>query len=446
MQKKLSKEEFFAALKRGHGRAFLHVQNFGLAGVADLVLEACLKNAVYDRQCESSRAAWLYSLFADTTEYPRFASAILSAPQEETAEGDTEHFCEMTAQMAINGDGIAAMALRDCVLGQPLTHVDDQYGCRALVLLDGVDAIVELARRFGKLLTDDSDDAWSFLNDFTDGTGLHPSAETTLRKLSETDDAIKAFWSNEKAWALREQRNTPQTKEQGMQEVRERTRRELPLEKILDDAQARVGQYPSRYMRFGRYATEDELRAVLLRLRNESDEEVCLRLLWVFGRASLPDLHPRVWQLAESKNDNVRDAAVTALAQCTDPRVGDFGRAMLRSALSTTTAAEGLEALVKNFQPDDQALIMAVLSHIAPSDEEAHNMGFSISNICRENASSNLSDLLIWDYENNPCTLCRSYTVTRMLGIGALSPRLISECLHDANEEIRQLAQETASR
>ena len=73
-------------------------------------------------------------------------------------------------------------------------------------------------------------------------------------------------------------------------------------------------------------------------------------------------------------------------------------------------------------------------------------MGFSISNICRENASSNLSDLLIWDYENNPCTLCRSYTVTRMLGIGALSPRLISECLHDANEEIRQLAQEAASR
>jgi hypothetical protein len=121
-------------------------------------------------------------------------------------------------------------------------------------------------------------------------------------------------------------------------------------------------------MRFGRYATEDELKAVSLRLRNESDEEVCVRLLWVFRRASLPDLDPRVWQLAESKNDDVRDAAVTALAQCTDPRVGDFGRAMLRSAPSPTTAAAGLEALVKHFQPDDQALIMAVLSHIIPSD------------------------------------------------------------------------------
>ena len=97
MQRKLSKEEFFTALKRGHGRAFLHVQNFGLAGVADLVLEACLKNPVYDRQCESSRAAWLYSLFAGTKEYPRLASVILSALQEETAEGDMEHLCEMTA-------------------------------------------------------------------------------------------------------------------------------------------------------------------------------------------------------------------------------------------------------------------------------------------------------------------------------------------------------------
>jgi hypothetical protein len=229
--------------------------------------------------------------------------------------------------------------------------VDDQYGCRALVLLDGVDAGVELARRFGKLSIDNSDEAWSFLNYFTDGTSLRPSAETTLRQLSETDDAIKAFWSNEQAWALREQRDTPRTKEQGMQEVHERTRRELPLEKILDDAQARVGQYPSRYMRFGRYATEDELKAVLLRLRNESNEEVCVRLMWVFRRASLPDLDPRAWQLAESKNDDVRDAAVTALAQCTDPRVGDFGRATLRSALSTTAAAEGLEALVKIFSP-----------------------------------------------------------------------------------------------
>ena len=97
MQRKLSKEEFFTALKRGHGRAFLHAKNFGLAGVADLVLEACLKNPVYDRQCESSRAAWLYSLFAGTKEYPRLASAILSALQEETAEGDMEHLCEKTA-------------------------------------------------------------------------------------------------------------------------------------------------------------------------------------------------------------------------------------------------------------------------------------------------------------------------------------------------------------
>ena len=38
-----------------------------------------------------------YSLFAGTKEYPRLASVILSALQEETAEGDMEHLCEMTA-------------------------------------------------------------------------------------------------------------------------------------------------------------------------------------------------------------------------------------------------------------------------------------------------------------------------------------------------------------
>ncbi len=57
--RRLSREEFEAALQRGHGRAFLHVRAYGLQNVADLLLDACLHDKAYDPQCEDSRAKWL---------------------------------------------------------------------------------------------------------------------------------------------------------------------------------------------------------------------------------------------------------------------------------------------------------------------------------------------------------------------------------------------------
>jgi len=50
---KLEKEEFASAVRKGLGRALMHVVNFGLDGIDDLVLDACLHNYCYDTQIES---------------------------------------------------------------------------------------------------------------------------------------------------------------------------------------------------------------------------------------------------------------------------------------------------------------------------------------------------------------------------------------------------------
>jgi hypothetical protein len=445
MQKKLSKEEFSAALKRGHGRAFLHVQNFGLADVADLVLEACLKNPVYDRQCESSRALWLFSMFKGSEEYPMFASAILSALQQETECSDIEHLCELTAHLAMHGDEIAANALRCRVLDQSFALEADQFGCNALVLLDGVDAVVELARRFGRSLLESSEEKFPFPYNLAGESDLRPKAEAELEKLAEFDEAIRAFWNSEQSWAREVPTYKMPASDEERRERRESARRELPLEKILADAAVGVGHNSFKYARFGRYATADELEAVRLRLINESDESVCLRLLWVFRAVALPELHPAIWKLAESDHDKVRAAALTALAQCNDPSVGDFARAKLRSARSARAVAEGMETLVQHYCAKDFALLMSALSGISANDDEAHAIGFSIARICRENESCDLSEALMWDYENNPCTLCRCGAVSMMSERGVLSSAIISECLHDADLDIQKLAQEAAS-
>jgi len=446
MHKHLSKEAFSSALKRGHGRASLHVQNFGLAEVTDLVLDACLKNPVYDRQCESSRAPWLFRMFKDRAEYPRFASAILSALQQETEVCDIEHLCELTAQLAIHGDETATDVLRRRVLGQSFSLEDDQFGCHALVLLDGLDAVVELARRYGRSLLGTSGKRLPFPYHLAGESNLRPLADAALEQLAVSDEAIRAFWNSERSWVREFQADKLPPSDEERRELRESSRRELPLETILADAAAGVGNSPAKYTRFGRYATPDELDTILLRLITEDDEKVRLRLLWVFRRVALPELHPAIWTFAESNNDDVRAAAITALAQCNDPNVGDFARAVLRSARSPRVVSEGMQTLVKHYRPEDSVLVMSALSRISANDDEAHAIGFSISRICLGNESPDLLDALMWDYENNPCTLCRCGTVSMMSEREGLSSAIVSECLHDADPDIQKLAREAATR
>ena len=112
MQKRLSTSEFSIALKRGQGRALLHIHQFGLDEVADILLESCLKNPSYDPPCEPSRAKWLFGMFQHAPQYAYFSSTILSALACETESYDLEQLCELAAQMGKHGDAAAVMALR----------------------------------------------------------------------------------------------------------------------------------------------------------------------------------------------------------------------------------------------------------------------------------------------------------------------------------------------
>lgn len=192
---KLSKTEFANALKRGQGRALMHVQEHGLEGVSAVVLESCLKNLSYDTQCESGKSEWLFEMFKNTDELPSFIIAILDALKAETDINDLQHLCEFAHQIAENGDGIAGNALREIVMNQPLPDPRWPYGTHELVALDGVDAVVALAKRFGMLLLDKKPESSMWLGNFEDDM---PTAKRKLARLAKTDPDIKAFLDNQK--------------------------------------------------------------------------------------------------------------------------------------------------------------------------------------------------------------------------------------------------------
>jgi len=346
--------------------------------------------------------------------------------------------------MAKGGDEAAGVALRDRVLGHEFGE-GEIVGYHALVVLDGVPAVIELSRRFGKLLIADPEEMVPSLGELTDGLDILTQAEIKLRELAETDAAIRAYLDKEHSEATRYQNSPKLTKEQRQEQTRERNRKEYPLEKMLGDASAGVGEFPARYMRFGKYARSEDLREVMQRLVAETDEKILTRLLWVFRRAELPDLHPRIWALAESENDGIREAAIEALAQSRDPRVGDCGRAKLRLPDFSENDSEVLDLFIRNYRPGDEVLIMSAINRLSPNDDNAHDLGYSILKIYEENDSPVLSELLTWVYETTPCTICRRDAVECMANSGCISPETAAECLHDAEEDTQKIGLQAKS-
>lgn len=436
---RLSREAFGTALQRGHGRALQHIQEYGLEDMADLVLEACIHSQKYDSQAEDSRAEWLLDMFHGTAEYGRFSAAILSALSSETETSDLQHLCELAERMASRGDEAAHSALRARALQQAEGKSDLWVGASELVKLDGVDAVVQLARRYGKLLIQDPEEMIPALGGLYFGIdgGVPAEAPKTLQALSASEPEIMAYWNHE----LRDHaRRTHDFNSEDA--IRERVRQRYSLHQILADATAASSKHPSQYMIFGKYATSDELEIAFQRLMKEPDEEVCVRLLWIFRRAQMPRLDPRLWQFVASANKQLRDAVFEALARLRHPAIGEYARGMLRADGLTEKNLRVLKLLVLNYRPEDGELISSALRRVNPETESTHGIGMTILEICKENCGPELFEALNWIYEHTPCSNCRRQAVELLLKQGKIAPEVLEECRYDAIERIRKMARE----
>jgi hypothetical protein len=438
---KLTKNEFANALKRGKGRALMHVQQHGLDNVSSIVLKSTLKNLSYDRQCESSRTEWLFSMFSNTNELPDFSAAILNAISTETEIYDLQHLCEFAELLAKNGDLKAHHQLSEIVLNQPLPDPQWPYGTHQLVALDGIDAVVAIAKRFGALLLDKKPESSIWLGDFADDI---PSAKRKLARLAKTETNIKAFLDNQNEQKKRFAKKPKAKSKKEASEI------ELSCEEFVNHFFTKVGKEDYHFelkmmdRRLARNAYDEDLVALLERLNDEEDEAVIVRVLRVFNVAELPEITPLFWKLVESKNVDIRDAAVDALAKIQDARLSELARNKLKSKNFKAKDAAFIQLFTENFTNQDEQLILNALKQTSFSDDVAHSVGFAIREIYRANEELVTSDLLQWDYERNPCTECRCSTVGLMMDLKGMTPEMLEECQYDSNEEIRQLVTLTA--
>jgi len=436
----LTKKDFACALKKGFGRSFLHVSKCGLKDVADLVLKACVHNQNNDTQCEPSRAGWLFGMIKDRVEYPTFRSSILKALESEKNCADLFQLCDLVKEMAQNGDREAKRILRKCVLNFAKTPEKEGLGTDNLIEVYGNSAVLDLAKIYGKRLLKNPDEKISY------GFYCNQDIQKLLSDNSSSNPEIKAFWDYivKSGHLIRKELTREQIKI-NKQSRRREYRKKYPLKKIIEDAQNGVGNYPVNYVSFGEYATARELEMICDLILNDTDEDVRMRLLWIFRQTSLPKYSRKYFNWANGEHEGLRIASIAALSQVSDKRVHELARAKVKAGQILGADSEALDLFFENYKSSDAKLIINALNSVKPDPDDAHNLSLSIRNLSDYYRDPKLTDALIWVYENTPCTMCREYIVERLYELGRLNDSILRECLYDANEDTREFARKLNS-
>jgi tellurite resistance protein len=439
----LSSNAFEDAIKKGQGRALYHALTFGIEEVADILLNACTSNQIYDAQCESSRARWLLRMFHDTPFFSYFSQAIVEALHKAEDFWDIQQLCGLAEALAQYGNDSARQALKSTVL----KHLGGQdLGTNECINLEGVEGLLEIARLNGQRYLSDPnyliDD--SLLHDFSDDPRLESFTQSLLHHAQE-DNAVRAYLEYLKQreqfppFKPRERRSASEIEASQRKGMRE----SQSIATILEDAKAKRGTIPGRYAIFGKLAaTREELEELFLALINEPDDEVCLRLLWVFSLTPLPRLDNRLWGWVNHSDDELRWASLRALSHIQSDEVHKYARAKLKAGWILGANVPTIALLRHNFEPDDGVLLFQALELVQSSWDEMHEMGYYILAVSAQQKHPSLSQALYWVYENTPCSNCRRIAVTELRQLGLLSKDILLECLYDADEELRSIAQE----
>jgi hypothetical protein len=423
----LSRAEFADAIAKGLGRALLYVQNYGLDRVKDLVLNACLHDLSYDIQCSNSRSKWLFAMFANSPYYLEFRDEILTElSKEPESYNDLHQVCGIVREMALAGDLIAIDKLTERVYhysSQPNT--DDWDGANELIEVQGIDAALELSRIFGRRLLANSDDSVpEYLRFFRN---MSEESIEIFDRHARTEESIATYYKYIVDGSLNRERECAERASQ--------PKKTISLAKIINLARRKKHDYPSIYMRFGqKNATPAELETVFSLLLNEPDEEICLRLLWVFRRAPIPILAERLFEWVDSQTDLLKIAALQALAQISDDRIYQLGRSKLAAGQITGEDTDTIDLFINNYHAGDAELILAKLQAVEIDPEDLHAIGFSIDDISQKQINPELVILLEWIYDRTPCCICRDRIIEQLKIYQPLPNPILTEYQFDSRK------------
>jgi len=424
----LTREQFAAALCKGQGRAVLHVKQCGITGFEDLLLDACVHSRVFDAQSEGTRGEWLFRLLESAGLKDRVRPVLVQALQAATAETtDTWTVAQLMALASM----FASEGHEDCRKAI-YTKFDLQefreswLGGHEIIALDGLEGLLHVAEVLGARLLREPD-YWEddYLVDLTAEDHGREAVMAVLRDRARSDDRVRAYLAevqrHEAATATR-----PPLLPLGLHDV---------LRMIEEAAVGRL--LPLGY--WGCKASDEELAAIVSRMRSETRVAQLRNCLRVFRIRPLPELLDDVFRFVVADDGELREAAIRALSHSHDDRVRGMALDLLKSV---PARLDGLSLFSENYQSGDECLWTPLLPH--GGDEcMLHGIVIDVLRIADNVKAPELKNTLVWAYEYTPCSFCRGGIVARLIDGEAIPRAVLEECLWDCQDDTRELAAST---
>lgn len=433
MSTHLSQEQFRDAIRKGLGRAILHLKQHGAEPCLEEVIYACTHNTAYDQQCEGSREKYLRRTIALTGPHPSIRAAILDALMASTACYTTHQLFDLARGYAAEGDERA----RQCIY-QKFERNDATeafVGAGAIYKLDGIEGLLRIARREGqRTLRGESLDDDSLISGLSDDLKTE-EVRQRFELEAERDSAVKAILD---AVAARAREPKPK--------VKSKKQERRSFEDLRAEAEASETGRPSMsWFSWAHKASPDDLMQAARAIEEEDRDDRLLQYLRIFMQKTPYPLAPdKLIQLVSSEREDLAHRAIMVLNRMEKhPAI----RRLFFDLISSRRHLCSVFSLLKNnFVPGDERFICGWLEEAEAkgsdllSIEEVHGIGLDLRNVFEHATDADVEKPMLWVYERTPCSLCRSGAVEVLVQHGAASDALLKECRYDCDEGTRKLA------
>lgn len=437
MGRKQTKTQFKEAFKRGLGSSYLILkESNNREKYKDIVLWCCLRNTCYDMQCEGGRGSFLYQAICLYEDKSYFEEAIFRKFMQKNLDiGLFSQLCELLYLFAADGSNKAREALYEkynALLGSlsrrnnPAVKESLEWLCVWVTSLDGFPAFKSIVIQLGEYAFNNSEAAnmdW-FYSNAKNKFGAK-RVDTFLHNNTAKSDYVKAFLNSVSHTGIQEKRST-----------------EPPaLEEIIEAAKEKQGGFRSRglALRFSRTATEDELLRLAEYAVQETDLEIKLELLWTFRKVRFPLDEQFIFELTESDNEAIRDAAFEMLQHLPSDRIHGYAINLINQKKEPANA---LSLLCYCFKSEDETILLEGIQSLPVTyeDGEWHGVFMDAEKLFDNRSLKMNSSLFTYMYRQTLCSYCRHMLVKSMCKRKMLSNELLEECVYDSYGDTRDFA------
>ena len=460
------REEFKHYMLAGHGRAFKLLEN-NRKTFRDIVLYGCLNDISFDMQCEGSRGYYMYNLVWEYGDSEYFLKQAIEKFLTDDINDDWHticHLCDFIRLFAENNKDKNALdallkkyddlysIIMSSRYSQKIKSVIESFEYVSITLMQIFDFKFAL-KIFGDMgayfikrrRTPNENLKWLFSWFYCETKEKY--GEEFLKK--EIENLILNFKEIKRFYIIM---NTGETKYQQTElpTADEPTKPDEPTtpderpeptaENVLKQIETDSFS-PAKALYFRRNAKQSEKIKLADMILTENDLNKKTEMLKIYSLQDCPfPLDPSILiEYANSKNKSLRNTAAKALSCIRADCVRNFALKML----SENNSADMLNVLIYNCRENDRDIIFKHLDDLAYNTDCAcnlHNVMFTIIDTAESIDTENklLNELLVFGYENSPCSCCRENIVGELAKRNLLSENMISECRFDCNIEIRQ--------